>query len=138
MSAGAPGIQDAFVTGHDRDDVGLLVFINAGGCGSLCGTTNTTELAKHPNLQAHLRDAFSRFNAENHGSSRRIARLLIMTDPPSIDGNEITDKGYINQRAVLERRAALVARLYAGGAQPDVIVIDTPEAVSLRELSSHA
>ena len=138
ISAGAPAIQDAVVTGHDRDEVGLLLFINSGGCGSLCGTTNTAELASHPKLQAHLRDAFSKFNTENHGSSRRITRLLIMTEPPSIDGNEITDKGYINQRAVLERRAALVERLYAGGAQPDVIVLDAPEAVLLREVSSYA
>jgi feruloyl-CoA synthase len=138
ISAGAPVIHDAVVTGHDRDEVGLLVFINAEGCGSLCGTTNTTELSTHPKLQAHLRDAFARFNAENHGSSRRIARLLILTEPPSIDGNEITDKGYINQRAVLERRAGLVERLYAGGAQPDVIVIDAREATMLREVSRHA
>jgi feruloyl-CoA synthase len=42
-------------------------------------------------------------------------RLLVMTEPPSIDANEITDKGYMNQRAVLERRASLVERLHAGG-----------------------
>ena len=42
-------------------------------------------------------------------------RLLVLTEPPSIDANEITDKGYMNQRAVLERRAALVERLYTGG-----------------------
>jgi feruloyl-CoA synthase len=44
-----------------------------------------------------------------------LVRLLILTEPPSIDANEITDKGYMNQRAVLERRAALVERLYVGG-----------------------
>jgi feruloyl-CoA synthase len=43
----------------------------------------------------------------------RPARLLVMAEPPSIDANEITDKGYMNQRAVLERRAALVEQLYA-------------------------
>ena len=51
----------------------------------------------------------------------RIARVMLMTEPPSVDGNELTDKGYINQRAGLERRAALVQRLYA--AQPDAEVI---------------
>jgi feruloyl-CoA synthase len=49
-------------------------------------------------------------------------RALVLAEPPSIDANEITDKGYINQRAVLERRAALVERLYAG-ADPEVIAI---------------
>ena len=53
----------------------------------------------------------------------RIARCLILTEPPSIDANEITDKGYLNQRAVLAKRAALVERLHAEPAAPDVIVI---------------
>ena len=56
---------------------------------------------------------------EGGGSSTYPTRVLIMTEPPSIDANEITDKGYMNQRAVLERRAAMVAALYADG--PDVI-----------------
>jgi len=54
----------------------------------------------------------------------RIKRVLLMAEPPSIDANEITDKGYINQRAVLERRNALVAKLYADPPPADVIVID--------------
>jgi feruloyl-CoA synthase len=54
----------------------------------------------------------------------RIGRVLLMAEPPSIDANEITDKGYINQRATLERRAALVERLHADPPPEDVIVID--------------
>ena len=54
----------------------------------------------------------------------RIARCLIMTEPPSIDANEITDKGYLNQRAVLAKRAGLVERLHAQPAGPDVIVVE--------------
>jgi feruloyl-CoA synthase len=60
-------------------------------------------------------------NAEGKGSSMRVKRVLLMDEPPSVDGHEITDKGYINQRATLERRKALVDRLYAGG--PGVIEI---------------
>jgi feruloyl-CoA synthase len=56
-------------------------------------------------------------------SSMRIARVMLMVEPPSIDGNELTDKGYINQRAGLERRAALVERLYADRPGEDVIVL---------------
>jgi len=52
---------------------------------------------------------------EEGGSSTHPTRLLVLNEPPSIDANEITDKGYVNQRAVLERRAALVERLHAGG-----------------------
>jgi feruloyl-CoA synthase len=58
----------------------------------------------------------------NPGSSFRIHRLMLMQEPPSIDGNELTDKGYINQRAALQRRAALVVRLYAEA--PDSAVIE--------------
>ncbi|HEX7599972.1 MAG TPA: hypothetical protein VF316_00125 [Polyangiaceae bacterium] len=60
-------------------------------------------------------------NRENPSSSHRVARALVLSEPPSVDANEITDKGYINQRAVLERRASLVARLYS--ADPEVIVV---------------
>jgi feruloyl-CoA synthase len=56
-------------------------------------------------------------------SSRKISRAMLMVEPPSIDGNELTDKGYINQRAGLERRAALVERLYAATPDEDVIVL---------------
>jgi feruloyl-CoA synthase len=56
-------------------------------------------------------------------SSRKISRAMLMVEPPSIDGNELTDKGYINQRAGLERRAALVERLYATSPDQDVIVL---------------
>ena len=57
------------------------------------------------------------------GSSRRVARFIVMTEPPSIDGGEITDKGYVNQRATLERRAALVDALYANPPGAGVVVV---------------
>ncbi len=56
------------------------------------------------------------------GSSTHPARALVMSEPPSIDANEITDKGYINQRAVLERRAALVEKLHADTPNAEVIL----------------
>ena len=61
-------------------------------------------------------------NAEGKGSSMKVKRVLLMDEPPSVDGHEITDKGYINQRATLDRRKALVDKLYAGG--PGVIEIN--------------
>ena len=57
------------------------------------------------------------------GNGGRVGRALLMVEPPSIDGNELTDKGYINQRAGLERRAALVEKLYAEKPGEDVIVL---------------
>ena len=55
--------------------------------------------------------------------ARRIARFVVLTEPPSLDGGEITDKGYVNQRATLERRATLVAGIYADPPAPGVVVV---------------
>jgi feruloyl-CoA synthase len=73
------------------------------------------ELLAHPAVVATLRDGLARMNAEGKGSSMRIRRALLLAEPPQVDAQEITDKGYINQRATLERRKALVEQLYAGG-----------------------
>ena len=64
-----------------------------------------------PAVRRSLIDGLARHNARAQGSSMRIARCLLLAEPPSIDANEITDKGYLNQRAMLTRRAALVERL---------------------------
>jgi feruloyl-CoA synthase len=127
IAAGAPVIQDAVVTGHDREEVGLLVFPNLAGCQALCPEAgdDVAALLRCPAVHARLRAGFAAYNADHGASSRHIARLLLMAEPPGIDANEITDKGYINQGAVLARRAALVERLYAAGADdPEVLVFD--------------
>jgi feruloyl-CoA synthase len=103
IAAGDPLIQDAVITGHDRDDIGALVFLSAA--------------AKGVDVKARLLEVLKSFSSE--ASSTRITRLMVMTEAPSIDANEITDKGYMNQRAVLETRAALVDKLYA--APPGVV-----------------
>jgi feruloyl-CoA synthase len=105
IAAADPLIQDAVITGHDRNEVGALVFLSPAA----------KNLARGE-LESRLSAALKKL-ADEGGSSSRPSRLLVMTEPPSIDANEITDKGYINQRAVLERRAALVERLYAGAAE---------------------
>ncbi len=130
ISAGAPVIQDAVLTGHDRRELGLLVFPNLDGCRSLledagledAGDLALSDLVKREEVHAALKQGLARHNAANPASSRRIARALILTAPPNIDANEITDKGYINQRAVLYNRADMVARIYADG-DPDVLSI---------------
>ena len=107
IAAADPLIQDAIITGHDRNEVGALVFLSP-----------ATKDMSQPALQSRLSAALKTLASEG-GSSTHPARLLVMTEPPSIDANEITDKGYINQRAVLERRAALVEKLYSNS--PEVI-----------------
>jgi feruloyl-CoA synthase len=130
IAAGAPVVQDAVVAGHDREEIGLLIFPNAAGCRAVAkgapADIPLDALVRHPAVRACLVAGLARHNAENPGSSTRIARILLMTEPPSVDGNEITDKGYVNQRGVLERRAALVERLYADDGSADVIVVDAP------------
>ncbi len=116
VAAGAPYVQDAVVAGLDREEVGLLVFLGPIACRDLCpGWRWPRDLGGRPEVRAFLAEAYRRYNAENPTSSHRIARLMVLAEPASIDANEITDKGYLNQRAVLERRAALVERLYTEG-----------------------
>jgi feruloyl-CoA synthase len=111
-------IQDAIVTGHDRDEIGLLIVPNIAGICKLCGNdpnTGLQELVGQATLVSHLRTSLIEYNAANPASSRSIARVMLLTEPLNIDAGEITDKGYVNQRAVLERRQSLVERLYCDG-----------------------
>jgi feruloyl-CoA synthase len=90
----APLVRDVVIAGEGRNEVGALLF--------LAGNASPQELA------ARLR------TLPSTGSSNRIARMLVLEEPPSLDAGEMTDKGSINQRAVLRRRAALVEELYLG------------------------
>ncbi|MFA6441453.1 MAG: hypothetical protein WCV99_03915, partial [Sterolibacterium sp.] len=127
IAAGSPVIQDCVVTGHDREEVGLLVFPNPAGCRSLCPDAPAdlplSGLIAQPQVRQRLEQALGQLAGGSSGSSTYPTRALLMEDLPAIDDNEITDKGYINQRAVLMRRAALVDRLYAAEPDPEVIVL---------------
>ncbi|HEX6836630.1 MAG TPA: feruloyl-CoA synthase, partial [Polyangia bacterium] len=108
VAACDPLVSDAVVAGHDRDYVALILF--AGRALDDAGRQRVRAA-----LAARNRDA---------GSSATVRRAIVAGEPPSIDAGEITDKGYLNQRAILERRAALVERLYAEPPPDDVILID--------------
>jgi feruloyl-CoA synthase len=125
IAAASPVIQDALVTGQDREWAGLLAWPNVAACRALCGRpqADVDELVRDPVVIARLRDGLRALNAAASGSSMRIARAMLMTEPPSVDGNELTDKGYVNQRAGLERRSALVERLYAEPPGDGVVVM---------------
>jgi feruloyl-CoA synthase len=107
ITACGPMVQDAVITGHDRQEIGALLFINPGVVRSLGLSSD--------GVRGHLQAALGRMQAASTGRSTTPARLLMLDEAPSIDQGEITDKGYINQRAVLTRRAAHVEALYAGG-----------------------
>ncbi|WP_341702355.1 feruloyl-CoA synthase [Ferrovibrio sp.] len=112
IAACSPLLQDAVVTGHDRHAIGLLAWPSAAA----------KELAPD-DLRRQVAAKLAAYNAGQRGSSMRISRVLLLAEPPSIDANEITDKGYINQRAALERRHADVNRLYSRQPAADVIIV---------------
>lgn len=126
ISACTALIQDAVVTGHDRDDIGLLIIPNVAGIAKIAGLSpdaSLPDLLGHEKVRQTLRDDLAAHNSRNPASSTRIARVLLLTEALDIDAGEITDKGYVNQRAVLERRHALVERLYSNDGE--VILIDS-------------
>ena len=108
IAACNPLVQDAVITGHDRNEIGALVWVNPMAVRALA--------LDEDGVRTRLREALAILHAESTGGSSAPCRLLVLEHPPSIDEGEITDKGYINQRAVLERRAAHVDALHAGGA----------------------
>ncbi|MEH2504449.1 feruloyl-CoA synthase [Bradyrhizobium sp. AZCC 1578] len=126
IAAATPVVHDALVTGQDRPFIGLLAWPNLHACRQIVGSLDATfeQVVKHPQVIACLKRGLEAHNASATGSSMRIGRAMLMVEPPSIDGNELTDKGYINQRAGLERRAALVEKLYADQPGEDVIILN--------------
>jgi feruloyl-CoA synthase len=112
-------LTDAVIAGHDRDFAAALAWVNQAEASAVCGAEGRVPL-DHPVLRSHLARALGELNA-GQGSAGRVERLLLLDDPPDIDAGEITDKGYINQRRVLERRSAQVARLYETPCSGDVV-----------------
>ncbi|HSW27468.1 MAG TPA: feruloyl-CoA synthase, partial [Burkholderiaceae bacterium] len=102
ISAFSPLAADVVVTGHDREEVGLLVFPSPAAA-AMSAEEKTQR----------LRDGLLAMAAAGGGSSQTPTRALLLTEPPSADAGEITDKGYLNQRAVLARRASDVLALYS-------------------------
>jgi feruloyl-CoA synthase len=123
----APLIRDAVIAGLNRDDIAALVFPDVEACRKVTGLA-----ADAPAITVlddkKLRDEFkTRLNTlalQSTGGSTRICRLMLMAEPPSLDAGEATDKGSINQRAVLTRRAALVEELYTVPVSASAISID--------------
>ncbi len=112
IAAGDPYVQDAVITGHDRAEVGALIVPRAG-------------VPDTPEMRRFFQRLVDTLALKATSSSNRIARAVLLTAPLSIDAGELTDKGSINQRAVLKARAALVEQLYAAPPAPGVILPST-------------
>jgi feruloyl-CoA synthase len=120
----APLVRDAVVTGHGRDSVGMLAVPDVDACRKLCPELNgapMSAVAAHPAVRNAIAVKLASFATEATGSASRVERAILLVDPLSLDDQEVTDKGSINQRAVLTRRAHLVEDLYA--ARPGTNVI---------------
>jgi feruloyl-CoA synthase len=124
LAAASPALMDAVVCGEGRDYVALMAWPQLGPAREIAGIpeASITEVAGSKALRTFVREKLSEYNRENPASSTRVLRVLLLAEPPSLDANEITDKGYVNQRATLARRAADVEKLFASSPGEDVIV----------------
>lgn len=114
IAALAPLAQDIVVTGHGSDEVRFLVFPNIAACRAHAGlaeTADANDVLAHQKVRAAIAQGLAKLKEQAANSSGHATRALLLAEPPSVDGSEITDKGYINQRAVLTRRADAVRRL---------------------------
>ncbi len=116
--------QDVVIAGPDREFVTALIFPNVLGCRQLSGHADGTparDVLAHPLVRQRFHAMLDTLAAQSTGSSTFVARAVLLDEPPSIDHREITDKGSLNQKAVIEHRRALVDDLYASDPAPRVI-----------------
>lgn len=120
----APLVRDVVIAGENRGEIGILAVPDLDACRTLCEdlppSASISDVLRHPAVTAWMAERLASFVAIAAGSSKQIARAMFLEEPPSLDALEITDKGSLNQRAMLARRAALVEELYSGS--PRVIV----------------
>jgi feruloyl-CoA synthase len=116
IAEGAGLVQDVVVAGHDRAFVSALVFPNVARCRGLCpagASAEVGDLLATPVVREAFRRLFTKLAAASTGGSTFVARAIVLDQPPSIDAGEITDKGSLNQQAVLRNRQPIVDELYS-------------------------
>jgi feruloyl-CoA synthase len=114
IAALAPLAQDIVVTGHGGDEIRFLVFPNIAACRAHAGlheSADVKDVIGHDKVRSAIASGLAKLRVQSGHSSGHATRALLLAEPASVDGGEITDKGYINQRAVLTRRAEAVATL---------------------------
>ena len=118
IAAGAPYVQDAVITGLNMHEVGAMVFPTAAvrGLSGLGAEASMAEVLASAPVLTHFQNVLDGLAKTATGSASRVARMVLLSEPPSIDKGEVTDKGSINQRAVLKHRNSLVQALHAGTA----------------------
>ena len=130
VRACAPYVRDAVLTGLNRNHIGAMLFLDVDATRKLApelAGASEAELAESPLLRAELQKRLDALAAGSTGSSNLVARVAVMGQPPSLDSGELTDKGSINQRAVMAVRAQQVEDLYADPAPAHVLVAAKPK-----------
>jgi len=122
----APYGRDVVFAGADRDDIAALIFPDIEACrklGGFASGASSSEIVGAPAVRAKFAELLVKLAAASPGSSTRVERAILMAEPPSMDKGEMTDKGSINQRAVLKNRATLVDELYAVPLSSETIAV---------------
>jgi feruloyl-CoA synthase len=116
IAAGEPYIQDVVITGENLSEVGALIFPSAKiwQLADLGNDASMAQIVKAGPVREFFQSMFNHLAAEATGTANRVVCAALLVDPPSLDKSEVTDKGSINQRAVLMHRASLVGALHAG------------------------
>lgn len=117
ISAFAPLVQDIVVAGHGGEDVRFLLVPNLAACRAVSGLPESASIDAVlgcENVRSSIAEGLAKLKAAGGGSSTHATCALLLAEPLSVDGGEITDKGYVNQRAVLARRAVDVEDLNRG------------------------
>jgi feruloyl-CoA synthase len=122
VTATSPYVRDVVVCGINENFVGLLIWPNLRNCARLARTDKPDEIIESSAVREAIAAGLRSHNESNRGSSRFIRRFLLLAEPPDQGAHEITDKGYVNQGAVQERRANDVARLFTDS--PDEAIVE--------------
>jgi feruloyl-CoA synthase len=128
IAACAPLVRDVVIAGMNRDEISALVILDLDGCRLINPALSLDDIAAiagDPLIREAFRQRFAGFLASSTGSSTRITRALLLDTPLSIDRGEVTDKGSINQRAVLDHRSHLIEELYAPTQAAHVIALSS-------------
>jgi feruloyl-CoA synthase len=125
LAAAAGSAQDVVIAGPDRPFAAALIVPNLAACRELAGAAADAEaraVLAHPRVGAAFQAALEELARQGSGSSTYLARAALLDPPPSLDAQEVTDKGSLNQKVLLANRAARVEELYEDPPSPRVLV----------------